>query len=126
MKKKKNKKNFDTWKSTATSIQNEEIITVKDETFPVAAETEKDIPIKQVIVFFSVLVVIFTLSFALKYILPNVPEYVFERLLMIVLALFCIYMLWNVSAGFKHFIEKYLPKSIADRLNKCGNTMSNE
>ena len=128
MKKKKKTNNPDIWKDNNSS-KKDEIIAVNTKNEAVRIETEeleKDIPIRQVIIFFSVLVAIFTLSFILKYIFPNVPEYVFERLLMVILALFCIYVLWNVSSEFKSFIEKHLPKVIADKINKCGNTMSDE
>lgn len=67
------------------------------------AHTE-DIPSAEVIMFFGFIAGLFFLSFALKYIFPNVPEHIFEKILLIALACFCFYTLWKISNGLRHFI----------------------
>jgi len=74
---------------------------------------ENDMPYIQVICFFSVLAGFFLLSFMLKYIFPNIPEYVFEKLLMLVFGAFCAYTLWEISPEIKENIRKHFKKNKA-------------
>ena len=69
---------------------------------------EPDLPNRDVIVFFGALAVFFIISFLFKYICPNVPEYVFERILLVFLAIFCIAVLYRLSPGLREKCEKIL------------------
>ena len=70
---------------------------------------ETDLSSKEVIIFFSTITGLFLLAFCLKYIFPNVPEYIFERLLLLVLAAFCGYTLWKISPEIREFAYKHFP-----------------
>lgn len=69
---------------------------------------EPDLPTRDVIVFFGALAVFFIISFLFKYICPNVPEYVFERILLVFLAIFCIAVLYRLSPGLREKCEEIL------------------
>lgn len=69
---------------------------------------EPDLPTRDVIVFFGALAVFFIISFLFKYICPNVPEYVFERILLVFLAIFCIAVLYRLSPRLREKCEKIL------------------
>ena len=64
---------------------------------PANNHKDDDLPPKETAAFFGTLVAFFAISFVLKYIFPNVPEYVFERILIVFLASFCDITLWKLS-----------------------------
>jgi len=86
----------------------EEIKTLETHITGISAK-EPDISSKEIIFYFSTIGGLFLLAYILKYIFPNVPEYVFERLLLLVLAAFCCYTLWKISPEIREFVYKIFP-----------------
>ena len=86
----------------------EEIKTLETPPTGISAK-EPDISSKEIIFYFSTIGGLFLLAYILKYIFPNVPEYVFERLLLLVLAAFCCYTLWKISPEIREFVYKIFP-----------------
>lgn len=86
----------------------EEIKTLETHITGISAK-EPDISSKEIIFYFSTIGGLFLLAYILKYIFPNVPEYVFERLLLLVLAAFCCYTLWKISPEIREFVYKFFP-----------------
>ncbi|MCR4820381.1 MAG: hypothetical protein K5838_04580 [Elusimicrobiales bacterium] len=86
----------------------EEIKTLETPPTGISAK-EPDISSKEVIFYFSTIGGLFLLAYILKYIFPNVPEYIFERLLLLVLAAFCCHTLWKISPEIRKFAYKIFP-----------------
>ena len=111
MKKKNSKKNnFEFPDGNKTEIPDKGTYGQNSFPKPAPEEREPDIPEKEVYIFFGTILVLFTISFLLKYIFPHVPEYIFERLLLIVLAAFCGCTLWKLSPGLREFTYRHIQK----------------
>ena len=109
---KKNSRNTNLNLSVAGETETQENDSTRQKKFPapVTEELEQDIPTKEVYIFFGTLLALFTVSFLLKYMLPHVPEYIFERLLLLVLAAFCGRTLWKLSPGLREFTYRHTEK----------------
>lgn len=77
---------------------------------PENIQSQDDIDTRDAARFFLTLLAFFVLSFALKYIFPNVPEYIFERILIILLGAFCASVLWKLSPGLRETAKKLFKK----------------